>query len=597
MRIENGDFRSSILDLRSNMNVACYLTAAAERAPSKIAVLYPVGREGSGRIAYNAMTFQQLDEESDRYAHGLRNIGIGRGCRVLLMVPPGIEFLALTFALFKIGAVLILIDPGMGKGHLLQCIGEVEPQALVAVPLAHALKAVYRKYFKEVRHAVTAGRRWFWGGPTLAQVREKVWSRFPPAPVGSEDPAAILFTTGSTGIPKGVLYLHGMVDAQIQSIQGHYQIKGDDVGLPAFPPFAFFCVAMGTTCVLPYMDPTKPAEVDPEAILPPIQDYRVTYSFGSPAFWNRVGHYCAERGIRLPSVKKILLAGAPVPGIVLSRLREILPVGADSHTPYGATEALPVTSVSGSEILAETLHLSNQGAGICVGRPLPGIALKIIRISDEVLPAWDEALALPPTEIGEIIVKGAVVTREYYKREAQTALAKIRDGEFIWHRMGDVGYLDERGRLWFCGRKNHRVTTNTKTLFTVQCEAIFNQHPDVFRSALVGVGPKGSQRPVVIIEPKAGKMAARGEDAKRFTQELFRLGGQNELTRDIKDVLFHPAFPVDFRHNSKIIREKLALWAEEKIRGSAGSLRPEAFDRAQPRAQGSKAPWRGKSSQ
>src|SRR3990172_12284525 len=128
---------SPMSDPLKSSNVACYLTAAAERAPSKTAVLYPVGREGSGRIAYNAMTFQQLDEESDRYAHGLRNIGIGRGCRVLLMVPPRIEFLALTFALFKIGAVLILIDPGMRKGHLLQCIREVEPQALVAVPLAH----------------------------------------------------------------------------------------------------------------------------------------------------------------------------------------------------------------------------------------------------------------------------------------------------------------------------------------------------------------------------------------------------------------------------------------------------------------------------
>ena len=547
-------------------NIASYLTAVAEKAPSRTALLYPLGYGVAGRVAYRAVTFQQLNEESDRYAHGLAKIGIGRGCRVLLMVPPGIEFLALTFAVFKIGAVLILIDPGMGKRNLLHCIGEVEPEALIAVPLVHALKKIYGKPFKPVKVAVTAGRRWFWSGPTLGHICEKVWSEFPLAPVSSEDPAAILFTTGSTGIPKGVLYLHGMLDAQIRSIQSHFQIKEDDVGLPAFPPFALFCVAMGTTCVLPSMDSTKPAEVDPRDIIRPIEDYRITYSFGSPAFWNRVSYYCVERGIHLPLVKKIMLAGAPVPGIVLSRLKEILPADADSHTPYGATEALPVTSISGSEILAETLHLSNQGAGICVGRPLPGIELKIIRISDEVIPAWDEALVLPPREIGEIVAKGPVVTREYFRREDQTVLAKIRDGDSVWHRMGDVGYLDENGRLWFCARKNHRVITAKKIMFTMPCEAIFNRHPDVFRSALVGLGPRTNRRPVIIIEPNTGRMPAGSEAARRFAQELLDLGSQNELTRDIKDVLFHPSFPVDFRHNAKIIREQLALWAEGRVR-------------------------------
>lgn len=553
-------------DLPKSSNIASYLTAVAERAPARAAVFYPLGRERNGRVSYRALTFQQLDEESDRLAYGLKKIGIGRGSRALLMVPPGVDFLALTFALFKIGAVLILIDPGMGKSNLLHCIKEVEPEALVAVPLAHALKKLYRKYFKTVHYTVTVGRRWFWGGPTLAQIRGGGESRLPVEPVSSEDPAAILFTTGSTGIPKGVLYLHGMLDAQVKAIQGHFQIREDDVGLPAFAPFALFCIAMGTTCVLPYMDPTRPAEVEPRNILGPIQDYRVTYSFGSPAFWNRVGQYCVDHHVRLPSVKKVLLAGAPVSGVVLGRLKALLPDDGESYTPYGATEALPVTSIAGSELLAETVPLSNQGAGICVGRALPGVTLKIIKIVDEVIPEWSEGLVLPDGEIGEIVVKGAVVTREYYKGKEQTALAKIREGDQIWHRMGDAGHLDNEGRLWFCGRKAHRVVAQTKTLFTVQCEAIFNQHPDVFRSALVGIGPRSSQRPVIIVEPKGGKVPTRVKDAERFAQELLDLGSRSELTRDIKDILFHPSFPVDFRHNAKIIREKLAVWAEDRIR-------------------------------
>ncbi|MBI2347396.1 MAG: AMP-binding protein [Deltaproteobacteria bacterium] len=555
------------------MNVASHLTAAAARTPSKTALFYPRRSRPAGRVSYRAMTFRELDEESDRIAHGLREIGVGRGCRVLLMVPPGVEFLALTFAVFKLGAVLILIDPGMGKRNLLHCIKEVEPQALIAVPLVHALKRLYRNRFREVKQAITVGRRWFWGGPTLERLRDRAWSRFPMEPVSGEDPAAIFFTTGSTGIPKGVLYLHGMLGAQIRSIQEAFRIGEEEVGFPAFAPFALLCIAMGTTCVLPDMDPTKPAEVDPENILAPIREYGVTYSFGSPAFWNRVSPYCVERGLRLPALRKVLLAGAPVPGELLKRLREILPAGGESYTPYGATEALPVASIAGSEVLAEALERSRQGAGICVGRALPGIALKIIRICDEPIPAWDQSLVLPANGIGEIVVRGPVVTREYYKRAEQTALAKIRDGDSLWHRMGDVGYLDEKGRLWFCGRKNHRVVTAQKTMFTIPCEAIFNQHPSVFRSALVGVGPQSSQRPVIIVEPKDGAMPARARDAERFARELLELAGKSELTRDIRDVLFHRGFPVDFRHNAKIIREQLALWAADKIRGSAGSLR------------------------
>lgn len=554
------------VDALKSSNIASYLTAVVEKAPSRTAVLYPLGRDAAGRVAYRAMTFQQLDEESDRYAHGLTRIGVGRRCRVLLMVPPGIEFIALTFALFKMGAVVILIDPGMGKNNLLHCIQEVEPEALVAVPLVHALKGLYRKHFKHVQHTVTFGRRWFLGGPTLDQVREKVWQKFPMADVSGSDPAAVLFTTGSTGVPKGVLYLYSMFDAQIQSIKSFFRIGEHEVGLPAFPPFALFCIAMGTTCVLPYMDPTKPAEVDPREMVQPVQDYGVTYSFGSPAFWNRVSRYCVEHHIKLPSVKKILMAGAPVSAAVLRRLKEILSVDADSFTPYGATEALPLASISGSEILDETVHLTNQGAGICVGRALPGVTLKIIGISDEAIPEWDEGLVLPPRQIGEIVVKGPVVAKEYYKREDQTALAKIRDGISVWHRTGDVGYLDDEERLWFCGRKGHRVITGQKTMFTVQCEAIFNQHPDVYRSALVGVGPRTGQRPVIIIEPKVGSMPPRSQAIKEFTRELLDLGSQNELTRDIKDVLFHRSFPVDFRHNAKILREQLAAWAERKLR-------------------------------
>ena len=131
---------------------------------------------------------------------------------------------------------------------------------------------------------------------------------------------------------------------------------------------------------------------------------------------------------------------------------------------------------------------------------------------------------------------------------------------------GDVGYLDERDRIWFCGRKADRVRTAQGTLFTVPCEAIFNQHPDVYRSALVGIGPAGHQRPVIVIEPYPNKFPAFADATARFTDELLRLGAANPLTAGITSVLFHRAFPVDVRHNVKISRDKLALWASEQLR-------------------------------
>lgn len=537
----------------SLLNIAAHLPRMAGTHPDQPAVIHP--KAGA------QLTFRQLNEDCDCYAWGLSRLGVGRGTRTVLMVRPGLEFFSLTFALFKLGAVPVLIDPGMGRANLLSCIEEAAPEAFIAIPLAQAARVLRPRAFRTVNTVVTVGRRWFWGGPTLAQVRESSWREFPCAPTRAEDVAAILFTSGSTGAPKGVVYEHGMFDAQVRALRDCYGIKEGEVDLPAFPLFALFSVAMGVTIVIPDMDPAHPAQVDPEKFVAEIQRHRVTQSFGSPAIWNRVGQYCVERNLTLPSLARVLMAGAPVSPAILERVQRILPDRADAHTPYGATEALPVSSITAREVLNETAALARAGKGTCVGKALPGITLRIIRISDEAVPAWDDKLVVPHDEIGEIVVKGLVVTRAYFKREQATALAKIQDGQSWWHRMGDVGYLDERGRLWFCGRKADRVQTAQGTLFTVPCEAIFNQHPGVFRSALVGIGPAGRQRPVIVIEPHPDTFPATPDETARFTDELLSLGAANPLTADIAAVLFHRAFPVDVRHNVKISRDKLAAWA------------------------------------
>ena len=546
----------------NHFNIAACLKEMAADRPFKRAVAYPFARDRNGRFAYTHLTFQELDEESDRLAHGLEAAGIRRGVRTILMVKPGLEFFALTFALFKTGAVPVVVDPGMGIGRMLRCLQESRPEAFIGIPKAHVLRKIRPAYFQGVKTWITVGRKWFWGGYTLSQVRQSPWKPYAVAKTLRHETAAILFTTGSTGPAKGAVYTHGNFGAQIRHIQAHFQIGEDEIDLPTFPLFALFDPALGMTAVIPDMDPTRPAEANPEKIVQAIQNQGVTNMFASPALLNRVGRYGQELKLHLPSLKRVVSAGAPVSAEAVEGFTAMLQGASQVHTPYGATEAVPVASIASDEILGETRMLSEKGFGTCVGRPLEGIELKIIRIVDDPIIEWTDQLEVADGEIGEIAVQGDLVTRQYFKRPRDDALAKIMDGAAFWHRMGDLGWRDKMGRIWFCGRKSHRVITGADTLFTIPCEAVFNRHAQVFRSALVGVGHPPEQIPVICIELEAG---ARRQDRKSLREELLDEARRHPHTRPIQELLFHKKFPVDIRHNSKIFREKLAEWAARKL--------------------------------
>jgi acyl-CoA synthetase (AMP-forming)/AMP-acid ligase II len=370
-------------------------------------------------------------------------------------------------------------------------------------------------------------------------------------------------------VPKGVLYEHAMFEAQVRLLRELFGIEPGEVEMPAFPLFALFNAALGCSSAIPPIDPTRPAACDPAAVVAFLQDQAVTSTFGSPAIWRRVTTYCLEQGVRLPTLRRVLMAGAPVPADLHERFRAILAPGADTHTPYGATEALPISSISGREVLAAIAERGDDpAAGTCVGRAVPAVTLRIIRISDEPIPAWDDALLLPPGEVGEIVVKGPSVTKTYIARPEATARAKIREGEAIWHRMGDLGYLDAQGRLWFYGRKSQRVIGPGGTLYTEPVELLFNRHPGVARSALVGLGGRERgevQRPVVVIEPNDPALLRDRARRERLLDELRELGARHPMTAGIHTFLLHPAFPVDIRHNAKIFREQLAAWATTRL--------------------------------
>ncbi|MCF8080207.1 MAG: AMP-binding protein [Desulfobacterales bacterium] len=550
-------------DQTGGVNVSVHLTEMAEKHPWRRAVVMPAGRDRANRVLYVHYTFRQLDRAADRIAHGLSDVGIGRGTRTIVMVGPSLDFFALTFAMFKVGAVPVMVDPGMGVGRMLSCLQESRPEGFVGIPKAHVLRSLRPRYFRSVNTWITVGRRWFWGGYTLTEFQHRPWKPYPAAPTARNETAAILFTTGSTGPAKGVVYTHGMFDAQVRAIGDRFGIEPGEIDLPTFPLFALFAPALGMTAVIPDMNPTRPARVDPAKIVEAVENHGVTNMFASPALLHRVGADGKQRKIKLASVSRVISAGAPTLPANVAQFAEMLTGDTQIHSGYGATEAMPVSSIGSREILSETGKMSEQGRGTCVGTPLSGMEVRIIEISDDPIPEWSEALCLPDGKIGEIAVKGAVVSRGYFERPKDDALSKIRDKGSSWHRMGDVGWRDEKGRIWFCGRKGHRVQTETGPLFTIPCEAIFNRHPDVLRSALVGVGRPGSQTPVICIEPEK-KLASKRRAALRA--ELLDLARGASVTARIETVLFHPAFPVDIRHNSKIFREKLAVWAEKKIR-------------------------------
>jgi acyl-CoA synthetase (AMP-forming)/AMP-acid ligase II len=545
-------------------NIASALFRMAEQQPDATAIYYPRGPRSAGRDRYESITYRALAADAQRIGAGLASIGIGRGTRCALMVKPSPDFFALAFGLFQAGVVPVMIDPGIGLGSLKACLAEAKPEAFIGIPQAHVARLLFGWARDSVKMTVTVGARLGWGGRSLEQVRRagdaaKDWR---PPEVAEDDVAAVLFTSGSTGIPKGAVYTHGNFAAQVRMLREALRIEPGELDLPTFPLFALFDPALGMTTVLPKMDFAKPAQVDPREVLEPVRLFGVRTMFGSPALLDRVGRYAEPLGEKLPSLRRVISAGAPVPTPVIERFAKLLDPEARIVTPYGATESLPVAIIAHDEILRDTAARTAAGAGVCVGRPVEGVRVEIITISDEPIEHWSDALRAPGEAIGELVVSGANVTRSYFGRDAATKLAKICGpaGETM-HRMGDLGWRDAEGRLWFCGRKSHRVVTKTDTLFTDPCEAPFNAHADVRRSALVGVLRDGEVVPVICVELEA---SSKKRDISALRAELRAIALAHAHTKTLETFLVHPSFPVDIRHNSKIFREKLATWAQEQ---------------------------------
>ncbi len=545
----------------STHNVAQALRHHATTRPDAVALRFPSATYRTEAPTWDSWTFADLDRHSDAYARGFREQGVNVGDRCLMLIKPGLDFYAVVFGLFKLGAIPVVLDPGMGLKALLRCIESNQPRVVIAESAVHAVRMFVRRPFAKAEVFVTRGTRWFWGGANLAACHVEADEPFELVLRDAHDDAAILFTSGSTGAAKGVASKQAMFAAQVDALQKMFDFQPGQVDVQCFAAFAIFDLCLGMTSVLPKMDLSKPATALPADILAAIHSHEADTCFASPVVWQNVSRHALATGATLPSVQTLLTVGAPIPAYLHQRFRKILPEGSQVWTPYGATEGLPISWIGTDEILGGgdggTWDRTAEGHGTCVGRIAPGAEVAIIGVTEEDLADWSAVEVLPPGEVGEIVVKGEQVSPEYKDAPEANRAAKIRDGGGFRHRMGDLGYLDEQGRLWFCGRKKHRLETPGGMLPAVPVEGVFNEHPDVFRTALVGVGASGAEVPVLCVEMEPGKTWSDAVE-----KDLVELAKGTPHEGVVQRFLPHPSFPVDARHNSKIRREDLKLWAE-----------------------------------
>lgn len=544
-------------------NISSLLTAAAQKWPDRQAIICPHRPDVLGRPS---LTYRELDEGSSHLAAHLVGTKVPVGSRIIVMVRPGLDFVSIIFALFKAGLAPVMVDPGMGVRRMMRCLSEGRPSGIIGLPLAHLLSLTAPGSFKGVKVRVTLGRKYGWNGDTLADIMAapRVGADLPVV-TREDDLAALLFTSGSTGPAKGVVYTHSMFRAQVEAIRDGFDIREGGVDLATFPLFGLFAPALGLTSIIPDINPAKPAKADPRKILEPIIKYGVSSLFASPTLLGNVCRFTHEHNLNLPSLRRVITAGAPVPPRLAASFASLMSAEGRLITPYGATEGVPLTYIDAHEISGETKLMTEQGLGMCVGRPLAGVSLGVIKISETAIARFNDDLLLPMGEIGEIVAKGPMVSRAYFERPHETSLSIIQEDELsgsFWRRMGDVGWIDAQGRLWFCGRKAHRVVTEQGVLFSIPCEAIFNNHPQVRRAALVGVGAAPQQKPIIIIEPHS---TLKGPNWQALVEELSTLAKSNPRTIHINTFLKRRSFPVDVRHNAKINREELAVWAAGEL--------------------------------
>jgi len=504
--------------------------------------------------AAQRVDFGDLKGRVEATAAGLSVAGVMPGDRVALMVPPSVDLTVALYACWRLGATIVLVDAGLGPRGMGGALASAAPDHMIGI--SRALVAARLLRWPGRRFSVEALPR---SQQRLLNVvgdlRTMAGSNAPlPAPPSDHAVAAVAFTSGATGPSKGVVYRHHQVQTQRDTLMDLYDVSPQDRLVAAFAPFALYGPAMGITSVVPDMDVTAPSTLDAAALGAAVMGVDATLVFASPAALVNVvktaGRLTIEHRRAFENVRLLLSAGAPVRPSLLRAANSLFP-NAVAHTPYGMTEVLPVADITLAEIEAAT-----GGDGVCVGHPVPGVEVLVSALDDD-----GEATGKLSAEVG---VMGEVVVRAGHARDGYDRLwhtqhrASQSPG---WHRSGDVGHLDESGRLWIGGRTGHVITTAHGPVTPVGMEQLIEELAAVDAAAVVGVGPPGAQQTIAVVETADAVRRPRLGDLGLHTRVRERVTG------DIAAVLTVPQLPVDPRHNSKIDRTRVARWAESVLAG------------------------------
>ncbi|MDH4469311.1 MAG: AMP-binding protein [Bacteriovoracaceae bacterium] len=548
------------------MNIAEFLTWQSNKTPNRVALQ----THRSGLLSFlpffknqfESFSFHELEMRSNVYANTLRSLGVRKGMRCLVFLRPGLSFVTVIYALFKVGAIPIFIDPGMGVESMIKCMQNSQPEALIGISKIFHLKVLRKQHFPETNINISVAGAAL-GADSLDSHSKGQSNHFESEDMRPEDWAAILFTSGGTGEPKGVIYTHQMFVQQLLGLKQMFQITAADVDLPCFPLFALFSIGMGAKVVVPNVDLIRPSQVPAKKIVRLMQEHKVTFATGSPALWKNVSEYCTRKKIKLPNVRAVIMFGAPVNLSIHRKFSHILTNGT-TFTPYGATESLPVSLISGREVLEETFEGTLSGQGTCVGYPAAGVEIQIRPLSFSKLKEDSNETT------GEIWVKSKYTSPGYISSET-------KKGNSDWYFMGDLGELDRWGRLWFAGRKVHMVETESQAYYSEKLEPVINQHPLVESSALItdGVGP------LFAILRKDRRASLPLEEDRRFQEDIAQYLRPLIAKADWPvRFLYCTEMPVDTRHNIKIDRIKLGSDLTSKLISTGNTNVDEAFKKS-----------------
>lgn len=556
-------------------NVVSYMDRHLQEFPDRVALRWVpraavAAWDGDPKkpLPHDQITFRQFSARIASFAAGLKEIGIGPGDRVIIFLPMSLDMYTAMFAADRIGAIAVFLDSWARSHHLgasAECVG---PKAMISFQQAFALVDQVPE-FKSMPIRIMYGP-----GDNCTHRFDQLLKQAaaPMQAVESETTALITFTTGSTGKPKGANRTHRFLSAQHHALSHVIPYTEKDCDMPAFPIFSLNNLAAGVTTVLPALDLAQPGPRDPAILACQIINEKINCTTLSPSMLVGLARYCKEQGLQLTGLRRVVTGGAPISKDDVKAFYEIAPQ-TELWILYGSTEAEPMAEIEGRDMLKKQ-DVSDPEIvepGVNVGKITEDVDYKFIKIINGPVELsstpWSQ-IEVPAGEVGEFLVTGDHVCRDYYNNPDAFKSTKIMgDDGRVWHRTGDLAYLDPRKDLWLVGRVNNAVERDGKYYFPVRAEVLLKRMPFASRCAFLGLpDPQLTNKNCAVVELKEDHNAASFDFAAAKT-EIRRVFAKNGIPLD--DIRFVKKIPMDPRHHSKveygILRKTLLEQPDETI--------------------------------